>query len=162
MFKRLTLLICIALLLTACYKYNAPEKPENLISKGKMANILIDLKLIRSINGNNKRILDSNNVKPAQYVYKKYNVDSLQFALSNNYYAFYVDDYEEIYIKMYDSLESLKEKFTLLKQEEANAKRIADSLADVEKVRKEKKIKDSLNNLEIEDKGLIKPVSSGK
>lgn len=156
MFKKLTVLTCLALMLNACYKYNAPKKPENLISKQKMAYILIDLRLIQSVTGNNKKVLDSNNVKPAQYVYKKYNIDSLQFALSNNYYAFHVSDYEDIYTVVNDSLQSLREKYNTLIEEEVKAKRIADSLTNLEKIKKQKS-KDSLikgtqiENIEIDD-----------
>ena len=43
-------------------------------------------------------------------------IDSLQFALSSDYYAFYIDDYDDIYKKVRDSLKLLKE--LLEKQEE--------------------------------------------
>lgn len=156
MYKKLTVYICLAFMLNACYKYNAPKKPENLISKQKMACILIDLRLIQSITGNNTKVLDSNNVKPAQYVYKKHNIDSLQFALSNNYYAFYVSDYEDIYTKVNDSLQVLREKYNTLIEEEVKAKRIADSLTNLDKIKTQKN-KDALiqhkqiENLEIDD-----------
>lgn len=159
MLKRLTILIILSLLLTACYQYNAPKKPENLISKAEMANILIDLRLIRSVSGNNKKVLDSHNVKAAQYVYKKYNIDSLQFALSNNYYAFHVAEYEEIYTKMKDSLDILKTKYKDLVAEEAKAKKKADSIKKAEKVIKIDKIEVLKDTIQIKPSGLIKPVS---
>ncbi|MEP1488218.1 MAG: DUF4296 domain-containing protein [Algibacter sp.] len=162
MFKRLTVLISIALLITTCYKYKEPKKPENLISKAKMANILIDLRLIKSVSGNNKKVLDTHYVKAAQYVYKKYNIDSLQFALSNDYYAFHVADYEEIYTKMKDSLDVLKKKYKNLVEEEAKAKRKADSLEKAEKIIKAKEIEALKDSLQIKTEGLIKPVSSDK
>jgi hypothetical protein len=162
MFKPLSLLIITTLLLTACYQYKEPKKPENLISKEKMTHILIDLQLIKSVSGNNKKALDTQNVKPAQYIYKKYNVDSLQFALSNNYYAFHVADYEEIYTKMKDSLEELKVMYKDLIDEEAKAKKQADSLKKAEKIKKAKDIEILKDSLQIKEEGLITPVSSGK
>ena len=103
MVKQLTILYLASLLLTACYGYNAPKKPKNLISKTKMVNVLIDLNLINAVpRGENKKKLENNNLITAQYIYKKHGIDSLQFALSNDYYAFYVDDYEAVFKKVKD------------------------------------------------------------
>ena len=48
--KRLILFVGIIFIALACNKLDGPEKPKNLISKGKMVNILIDAKLITSAN----------------------------------------------------------------------------------------------------------------
>ncbi|GAA4232985.1 hypothetical protein GCM10022291_08970 [Postechiella marina] len=159
MLKKLTVLVILSLLLTACYQYNEPKKPDNLISKKKMANILIDLRLIRSVTGNNKKVLDTHNVKAAQYVYKKYDIDSLQFALSNNYYAFHVQEYEDIYALMKDSLDGLKIKYKTLIDEETKAKKKADSIEKAKKRNKNKKIEHLKDSIKTKPKGLIKPVS---
>ena len=53
------------------------------------------------------------------YVYRKHNIDSLQFALSNNYYTFYTKDYEEIYSRVIDSLDRLKAFYKDLELKEA-------------------------------------------
>lgn len=158
MVKRVIVLISMALMLTACYKYNAPKKPKNLIPKDKMANILIDLRLIQSVSGINKKVLDSHHVKPAQYVYKKHDVDSLQFALSNDYYAFHIADYDEIYTIMKDSIGVLKQKYKDLIDEEAKAKKKADSIKNVEK--KLKQLEALKDTVQIKQEGLIKPISS--
>lgn len=127
MLKQFTILCIASLLLTACYGYDAPKKPENLIPKSIMVNILLDLNIISAFpNNENKKKLVKNNVLAAQYVYIKYNVDSLQFALSNNYYAFYVEDYEDIYVKIKDSLEVLKEKYKAKLDQEIQAIRKAE------------------------------------
>ena len=124
MLKQFTILCIASLLLTACYGYDAPKKPENLIPKSIMVNMLLDLNIISAFpNNEDKKKLVENNVLAAQYVYKKYNIDSLQFALSNNYYAFYVEEYEDIYIKIKDSLEVLKEQYKTKLDEEIQAKR---------------------------------------
>ena len=36
----------------------------------------------------------SNNVSPVTYIYEKHQIDSLQFAESNEYYAYDIKDYE--------------------------------------------------------------------
>lgn len=94
-----------------------------------MVNILIDLKIIASITaGDDVKVLDSNQVQSQKYIYKKYNIDSTQFALSNNYYAFHLKDYEDIYFKVKDSLEALSRFYEDLELKELKEKRTQDSL----------------------------------
>ncbi|WP_052143665.1 DUF4296 domain-containing protein [Wocania ichthyoenteri] len=129
--KRLLVYLTIVLTATACYKYDKPKKPKNLISKDKMVNIIMDVRLLSSANGMNKITLEKNNLQAETYIYKKYNIDSLQFALSNNYYAYYVDDYKAIYDKVADSLDVLKNKFTDLAIQEEQEKKIKDSIQSI-------------------------------
>lgn len=143
MFKRFIPYAIVLLFVVSCYKFKEPEKPKNLISKADMVNILIDLKLIASITAaNDLKVLDSGNVQSEKYIYKKYSIDSTQFAASNNYYAFHLKDYEEIYTKVKDSLEALSSFYEALELKEL----------------KEQRTKDSLNSLVINDS--IKPVSN--
>ncbi|AUP79912.1 DUF4296 domain-containing protein [Flavivirga eckloniae] len=128
--KRVTLCLGILIAATACYNMEKPEKPHNLISKEKMVDIIIDAKLIASASTVNRKMMEDHGVNVNTYVYEKHNIDSLQFALSNSYYAFYAKDYEAIYVKVKDSLEALKVKF---REEEEQlriekAKRKSDSL----------------------------------
>ena len=131
MLKRLLAYFVIVVMATACYKYDKPKKPENLISKDKMIDIIIDVRLLSSANGQNKTTLEKNNLQAEAYIYKKYNIDSLQFALSNNYYAYYVDDYEAIYVKVRDSLDALKSKFADLQFKEEKEKKFKDSIQSI-------------------------------
>lgn len=147
--KRLILYIGIVLLITACYQYKKPEKPKNLISKDKMVRVLIDLKLITSANGLNKKIMNEQGVNNEVYIFNKYNIDSLQFALSNEYYAFNIKEYEEIYEKVKDSLEQLKDiykKIELKEEAEEKAQKKKDSTNNVLF-----KGKDSLAIIKIQD-----------
>ncbi|MGE5943921.1 MAG: DUF4296 domain-containing protein [Flavobacteriales bacterium] len=124
--------IIVLLFVVSCYKFKEPEKPKNLISKVDMVNILIDLKLIASVTtADDIKVLDSNNVKSEKYIYKKYNIDSTQFALSNNYYAYHLEDYEDIYTKVKDSLEALSKFYEALEQQEIKEQRTKDSLQSI-------------------------------
>lgn len=156
--KRLIAYFVLVLLATACYKYDKPKKPKDLIPKDKMVNIIMDIRLLSSANGKNKTTLEKNNLQSESYIYKKYNIDSLQFALSNNYYAYYVDDYMEIYDKVKDSLGALKDKFSDLVKKEEQEKKYKDSINRVTK-------RDSIAILKLKDyinvlvkKGLKKPL----
>lgn len=178
--KRLIPYLGIVLSVTACYQYNKPEKPRSLISKKKMVDVLIDVKLISSANGANKKIMENHGINSETYIFKKHNIDSLQFALSNEYYAFNIKEYEEIYTKVKDSLEQLKEiykKLELKEEAEAKAQKKKDSISNRLLEGKDSlaiiKIKDSLKMITKNDsltenllknrfkaeEGLISPVS---
>lgn len=103
--------------MASCQK-KAIEAPANLIPKDKMKQIIYDLSLLQALKGVNQAALDSNGVNAAT-VYKKYKVDSLQFAKSDQYYA--IENIKE-YEKMYEGISELaaKEKIhidSLLKKE---------------------------------------------
>jgi hypothetical protein len=147
MFKRFIIYIGAFLLMVSCYNFNKPEKPNNLLSKKDMINIIMDLKLLASANGSNQILLKNKGIYSEAYVYEKYKIDSLTFALSNDYYAYYVEDYDEIYNKVKDSLEVLKKFYDDVLLIEA---------AEIKK-------KDSLNNIKFKDSlDLIKKKDSLK
>ncbi|WP_081959042.1 DUF4296 domain-containing protein [Algibacter lectus] len=146
--NRFSTYLSIMLLVTACYQFKAPKKPKNLISKEKMVDILIDAKIVGSANMANKRIMESHGVDLETYVFKKHNIDSLQFAESNEYYTFNIEEYDEIYQKVKDSLEALKLFYKdVEKKEEAEIakKRKQDSLQMLTT------LKDSISNLKLHD-----------
>jgi CRISPR/Cas system-associated protein Cas5 (RAMP superfamily) len=169
-FKRLIIFAGIVFTVASCTKLKGPDKPKNLISKGKMIDILIDAKLITSASSANKIIMRDSSLNINTYIYEKHNVDSLQFALSNSYYAFHIEEYEDIYTRLTDSLEKLKSKLKEIEAEEwkAQTKREADSLEEVLKKKEllkpenkdAAKIEDVFLEESIEElKDLIEPIS---
>lgn len=124
--KYFVALICLVLL--SCNTVNKPKRPKNLISKDKMVEIIIDMTLLSSAKGINKYEIEAHGIAPESYIYRKHNIDSLQFVLSNEYYAFDVDEYESIYDKVSDSLSVLKAHYKKLEDEETIAKRKQDSI----------------------------------
>lgn len=121
-------IILFGILILGCGGSDKPTKPDNLISQDKMSDILFDVFILNAAKGINKRVLENNGVQPQEYVYKKYNIDSLQFALSNNYYAYDTKVYEGI-------MDKVKQKITA-------EKKLNDSISE-----KEEKVKDSLNKI---------------
>jgi Domain of unknown function (DUF4296) len=77
-----------------------PKKPKNLIKKDKMVEIIYDMTVFTAAKGVNKRIIENKGILPEDYIYIKYNIDSTQFAQSNEYYAYNLDSYEDIYAKV--------------------------------------------------------------
>lgn len=160
MFKKGILLCGLAMLMGACYKFNAPERPENLIPKDKMIQILMDSKLISNgVTGYDKKVLDSLNVTVDSYIFEKYAIDSAQFAQSNTYYAYHLDDYQYIYEVLKDTLGKLKEYYKEEVELEKKAKKIQDSLKALEKKKDTLALKTAKKNTKTTAKGLIAPVS---
>ena len=131
--KKVTVLFFAFFVAVSCYNYNKPDKPNNLISKKQMVNILLDLKLINAVTGKDKNVLDSAKLAPERYVYKKHNIDSAQFAQSNAYYAYHMEDYNAIYEQVKDSLKKLQAHYEIVMEEELMREREKDSLKRIEK-----------------------------
>lgn len=170
MLKQLLTYLIVLLVLVSC-GFGGSEKPKNLISKKQMVNILIDARLIGSASFANRQKMENQGVKFDTYIFEKYGIDSLQFAQSNNYYAYHLKDYEDIYTKVIDSLEKLNKQLKALKEKEEkeakkretdsiNALKTKDSLG-VE-VKKDTLKTNKLRTNRIDDKEgvLINPVSS--
>ena len=102
-------------MLSGCGDSERPSKPDNLIPKEKMSDILYDAFLLNAAKGINRNVLEINGVLPEAYVYKKYSIDSTQFALSNAYYAYDIEVYKGI-------MEQVKLKIEI-------AKKINDSIS---------------------------------
>jgi hypothetical protein len=115
------------------------KKPSNLISEDQMVEILYDMVLINSSKGVNKKLLQKNINNPEAYIFKKHNIDSLQFAESNAYYTFKNEVYKTIYEKLELKLTTQKTKLEALLKEK---KDIKDS------IREQKKTKDEPLNLD--------------
>ena len=127
--KSVTILMLLASVLFSCGKEIKPEKPENLIPEKEFTEILLDMFVINSAKGVNKKIMEENGLKPEQYIYDKYQIDSLQFAKSNEYYAFDSEKYAGILNKVKQNVESQKKLFEKqLEEEEAENKRRLDSI----------------------------------
>lgn len=120
-------------------KEGAVSKPDNLLSKEQMANVLYDVTLINAMKGVDKKGLDASFLHFDAYIYKKHNIDSAQFASSNNYYSANPLQYDKIYELVNAQL--LKER-TLV---EAEMKKEQERRDSVQKVKKEAlKKKDTL------------------
>ncbi len=133
----------IAFIFLAIFVFSCTEKlleePENLIPKEKMIQILSDLAILNAAKTNNAAILRKYDIEPMNYIFNKYNIDSLQFVESDRYYASMPEEHEKIYIEVEAKLE--KEKTQM-----AEEKKIRDSLKLIERKAKSvtKKINDSL------------------
>ena len=83
--------------------------PENLISQEKMIDVIYEMTLISVSKGVNRIILENSGVIPEKYIFEKYNIDSLQFALSNEFYSNDLNRYLDIYNRVKVKLQENKQ-----------------------------------------------------
>lgn len=102
--RAFVLFFSVLFLSVGCGK-SVVEKPDNLIEEGKMVDIIYDLSLLESIKSQKPIVLEENHINPNTYIYKKYKIDSLQFAKSNQYYSSDLGNYKKIYEKVAKRLE---------------------------------------------------------
>ena len=94
--KKVRVLLFCFVLFGSCQ--NGPiEKPDNLIDQDKMVDIMFDITVLEAMKSQTALVLETNKINPNTYIYKKYNIDSLQFANSDKYYASNVNKYKEIF-----------------------------------------------------------------
>ncbi len=115
--------LLVVLVFLAC-KEEEVKKPNRLIEKEVMINIMYDLSIFDAIKYQSPAVLDSNHINPRKYIFKKYKIDSLQFAKSNIYYA---SDYE-----------SYKEMFEQITKRLDQNKAVVEALINAEKKKEEK------------------------
>lgn len=100
--RKIIFLVCCVFSVVSCNN-TIIEKPNNLIGKDKMIDILYDISLLEAIKNQNVEGGISNKVGN-DYIYKKYKIDSLQFVKSNKYYASNVEEYKKMFEKIKERL----------------------------------------------------------
>ena len=108
----------VLIVLVGCKKELVKE-PKRLIEREKMVNIMYDLALLEAMKVENPGLMDSIKYTSNQYIYKKYKIDSVQFAQSNIYYAADYKEYEKMYNQIKARLDKEKTKVNSLIKAEA-------------------------------------------
>ncbi|MEL1255075.1 DUF4296 domain-containing protein [Flavobacterium sp. DGU38] len=135
--------IVLVLFLSVSCKKELVKEPAKLIEKEKMIDIIYDLSLLEAIKYQQPLTLDSLESNPKKFIFKKYKVDSLQFAQSNMYYAADFDTYKEMFDEISARLEKEKKSNEKkLKAEEKKAKAKKD--AEAKKKKSKETPKDSI------------------
>lgn len=102
--KKSLIIIVILTLLASC-KDELVQKPDRLIEKEEMVNIMYDLSILEAIKYQDPASLDTFKINPRAYIFKKYKIDSLQFAKNNVYYASDYEDYKLMFEEITKRLE---------------------------------------------------------
>lgn len=96
---------------------NPVAKPDKLVDKETMTNILYDIAFLKAAQGYRHKDLDSFNAD--EYIYNKYAIDSATFAQNQKYYASQPSEFKKMY-------ENVLERIKLNEKE-------VDSLGEIEK-----------------------------
>lgn len=143
--KKTVSFFIILIFLVGCKKELVKE-PKHLIEREKMVNIMYDLSILEAMKVENPAILDSFKYNSNQYIYKKYKIDSVQFAQSNIYYAADYKEYEKMYNQIKARLDKEKTKVNSLMKAEAKKEMLK---AKEKNKLKAKKDSDSIKNAKL-------------
>lgn len=121
MLKHFIIILILGVLVSGCENIEKPKKPDNLIPKAQMTELLYDVYVVNSAKGVNRKTLELNGIIPQNYILTKHNIDSIQFAESNTYYSFNIEDYKRIVDDVKARLEKEKKEYEDLREEENEA-----------------------------------------
>ena len=91
------LFVVLLVILASCQHVERPARPDDLIAKDTMVQIMTDVYLGNAARSVNNKVLRQNAVELDSMIYRKYGIDSMQFVRSNTYYTSRLDDYAEIF-----------------------------------------------------------------
>jgi len=119
-------LFILLILIMSCSNQDGPS---NLMSEQQMVNFLLDINIINSSRAyRNNSDLNYYNIKDT-FLYKKHNIDSLQFVNSNKYYSSNPKQYLRIYSNLQKKMRFIKDSIEIELNKET--KKIMDSLSIV-------------------------------
>jgi hypothetical protein len=108
--------IIIGVMFLSCSKGSVP-KPDKLIDKDIMVDIIYDTSILQATDGVRAERLAQSNVKIADYIYRKYNIDSVSYYQNHKYYASDLRVYKKMYKEVLARIEKAKiEVDTLIQQ----------------------------------------------
>ena len=98
--RKLVAFFLLFAILISCQKSAVP-KPDNLIDEDVMVDIMYDISILEAMKSQKGDVLESNSINPNTYIFKKYKIDSLQFANSDKFYASEIKKYKEFLFLFY-------------------------------------------------------------
>lgn len=145
-----SILIFLFSCLLSCTSNTIFDKPDDLIPKEKMAELLTDLYLASSSKSYRNK-LDERNIDYTFLIYEKYGIDSTRFRKSNFYYTTRIDEYEKIYFEVEKNIRALNENFKAIKKIKDSIKidsfqRVRRKKDSIKKAKKKGVLQDSLSS----------------
>lgn len=107
--------VIVLLLSVSCSDRPVP-KPDNLLSKEVMEEIIFDLAVLEAAESHKPQVLIDNKIEVKQFVYKKYNIDSLTYFQNYKYYASDIKTFKKMYKHVNERIQNQKNEIdTLIK-----------------------------------------------
>jgi hypothetical protein len=118
--RKIIYIFALLLIVVACKK-NIVPKPDKFLDEKQMESLLYDLAVLESMKVSQAQMLDSLQFNSQQFIYKKYQLDSLSLAQNMVYYASLPKDYDRIVKKVEEKLK---------KQRDSIGKLLSESLKE--------------------------------
>lgn len=99
------------------------KKPDNLIPLETMEEVIYDVYMLNAIKISNKKLLQNEEVSFKKEIFEKYNIDSLQFAKSNDFYAADFETYKALIERIKKRMDSNKKALEQPTEEEKKSKK---------------------------------------
>lgn len=106
MIKRLSYIFFILTMMVSCQETYEVSKPDQLIGKEKMVEIVTDMMILDAADNVSDIPLKKNNISSYQLISKKYGIDSIQLKQNLNYYNTQFDENLEIYKEVKANVEA--------------------------------------------------------
>jgi len=84
--NRFLVYILVSFLVISCNDIDKPKKPDNLMSKNEMIDIITDISLVKAARGVDKKMVEEKGIDLENYIYKKYNHEGNKNHHSRNSY----------------------------------------------------------------------------
>lgn len=117
---RYIFIILLLVFFGSCQNVERTKKPKDLIPEDKMVDVLTEISLVHGARSYNKQMLEQTGLNPEEYIWRKFDIDSAQFARSNRYYTQNYQQYQKIYDRVKLRLENLKIAYDSLREVEEN------------------------------------------
>lgn len=133
--------------ITSCQNVEKIEKPEKLLSKSEMKDLLYDMVLLDAASGVNEKRLKDLDIKMFDFLSKKYKLDSNELKQNIQYYNMKFDDNLEIYEQVKDSISRLEQSYDSITKARDSLKKL------------ERKRRDSIRKLDtVQEKQIIRRI----
>lgn len=106
--RKIIYIFALLLIVVAC-KRNIVPKPDKFLDEKQMESLLYDLAVLESMKVSQAQMLDSLQFNSQQFIYKKYQLDSLSLAQNMVYYASLPKDYDRIVKKVEEKLKKQRD-----------------------------------------------------
>lgn len=106
--RKIIYIFALLFIVVACKK-NIVPKPDKFLDEKQMESLLYDLAVLESMKVSQAQMLDSLQFNSKQFIYKKYQLDSLSLAQNMIYYASLPKDYDRIVRKVEEKLKKQRD-----------------------------------------------------